>query len=701
MILSFPETIHMKKKLNVSIFNEIQNINNDSIFAINEYTQKSDLTSKARTIFIETGEISEVVRPEIAKSWRRCQKLGMNTFYAPAKKINEIAFSNIALKHRFLMEAASQIIDSIYNSLKNQKLLIYLTDRDENILYMKGSNSLNINLEDIGLAKGFHWSEKNIGTNAISLALMYERDFQTIGSEHYMEIHHDFNCATALIKMHNEIVGTLTMTFSKNYFSTHFLSLVKAGAVLIENHLLKMHSSEIMDLTFNKSTEGMAFLDLDLNVTKVNKSFLEILHTDEQTAFALDFTKLFYEVDFQKIIENKRKHTNIKETFIRYKKKLRRITVDISVIKQDFQFCLVIMCREIDEIINLSQNYNSSNSYFTFDNIITQNPKMLNLIETAKKVSSVSCSILIEGESGTGKELFSQSIHSMSDRKKNPFIVVNCAAIPVELVESELFGYERGTFTGALSSGKPGKFELANNGTIFLDEIGELPLDVQAKLLRALDNHKITRMGGKQEKSLNIRVLAATNRSLYKEVQNKNFREDLYYRLNVLYFKLPSLKERPEDIPLLAYHFLEKLNSENNDKKYFNTEFLNALMSHSWNGNIRELQNTVTRAYYICSSDEISKNMLTPHILNSDSDSKECSTPEPTPVQADPTHTDSLATIQDSERTLIINAIKKTNGKAAQAALLINMSKATIYRKIKKYDIKPVEFKKELICELE
>lgn len=677
--------------LDASFLSEISEINDYSINAINDYTKRIESVSKARTRFLQTGELSEVVRPEIAASWKRCLDQGLNTVHAPAVKINEIAFRNIVAKHRFLITAAAQIIDSIFDSLNEEKLLIYLTDTKENILYLKGNEKIVKDIANIGLAKGYHWSEKHVGTNAISLALRYERDFQTISSEHYMEMHHNFNCATALITMHAEIVGTLTLTFNKNFISSHFLSLVKAGAALIENLLMNMHSSEIMNLTFNKSSEAMVFLDSDLQVTQVNKSFLDIIHTDAQTASQLDITKLFFEVDFKQIIEDRRKQTVIKETFIRYKNKLHRVTLDISVIKQDFQFCLVLMCREIEEIINLSQDFNKSNAYFTFENIITQNKNMLNLIETAKKISSVSCSVLIEGESGTGKELFSQSIHSMSDRREHPFIVVNCAAIPAELVESELFGYERGTFTGALSSGKPGKFELANNGTIFLDEIGELPLDIQAKLLRVLDNHKITRMGGKQEKKLNIRVLAATNRNLYEEVQCKNFREDLYYRLNVLYFKLPSLTERAEDIPLLADYFLEKLNFEHHDNKQFDTEFLNTLMNHSWKGNIRELQNTISRAFYLCSSETITRDMLLPHIQGSEAAAQDCEAPAVSDVPLTAGRNEPIMTVQDSERQLIIDAIRKFNGKPAQAAAYINISKATIYRKIKRYGITPEE----------
>lgn len=188
---------------------------------------------------------------------------------------------------------------------------------------------------------------------------------------------------------------------------------------------------------------------------------------------------------------------------------------------------------------------------------------MIEIIQLAKKSSKSNCNILIEGESGTGKELIAQSIHNYSMRAAGPFLAVNCASIPRELVESELFGYERGAFTGASKEGHPGKFELADGGTIFLDELGELPLDMQSKLLRVLDNNKIIRVGGTYEKQLNVRVIGATNRNLKEEMKKKNFREDLYYRLGVINIKILPLRYRKEDIEVLVNSFVMNLNQRN------------------------------------------------------------------------------------------------------------------------------------------
>jgi len=285
----------------------------------------------------------------------------------------------------------------------------------------------------------------------------------------------------------------------------------------------------------------------------------------------------------------------------------------------------------------------------------------------------------IEGPSGTGKELLVQSIHNASHRKNGPFIAVNCAALPMELVESELFGYEKGSFTGALSTGKAGKFELADGGTIFLDEIGEMPLDMQGKLLRVLDSHKIARIGGKTEKLLNIRVIAATNRDLKEEVKNKNFREDLYYRLNVLYFKLPSLAERRVDIPYLVQHFLNRLNLENPNKQVdIDDNAMKLLSMYDWPGNIRELQNCIYRAYYICKD-----NLITTSDL-------------PENIQEINNNLDFNSTTSDifeqTERALIVEALKQAKGKVSVACEKTGIPKTTMYRKIKAYKIHKSEY---------
>lgn len=230
--------------------------------------------------------------------------------------------------------------------------------------------------------------------------------------------------------------------------------------------------------------------------------------------------------------------------------------------------------------------------------------RTLNIVE--KLAKSDDTTILLEGKSGVGKEVFAKYIHQQSPRNKNVFISINCGSIPKDLADSELFGYERGAFTGAAQKTKLGKFELANGGTILLDEIGELSLDIQVKLLRVLQERKFYRVGGEKEISVNVRVLAATNKNLETEVEKGTFREDLFYRLNVARIEVPSLKDRKEDIPVLAYSFMQQFAKKFNQRiKGINEESINLLQNYSWKGNVRELRNTIERAVLMMDGDEL------------------------------------------------------------------------------------------------
>ena len=235
------------------------------------------------------------------------------------------------------------------------------------------------------------------------------------------------------------------------------------------------------------------------------------------------------------------------------------------------------------------------NAKYSFSSIKTQSPKMLSLMESAKKMAASSSSIVIHGQSGTGKELFAQAIHNASPRREYPFIAINCASIPESLLESELFGYSEGAFTGAKKGGKKGYFELANQGTLFLDEIGEMDLNLQARILRVLQEKEITRVGGDRVFSIDVRVISASNKRLLQMVRRNLFREDLYYRLNVLSLEIPPLKERREDIPLL----LEEFQTELHTNVQFTPQAVGFLQAYPWNGNVRELRNFAERVSYL------------------------------------------------------------------------------------------------------
>jgi two-component system response regulator HydG/two-component system response regulator AtoC len=307
----------------------------------------------------------------------------------------------------------------------------------------------------------------------------------------------------------------------------------------------------------------------------------------------------------------------------------------------------------------------------SFKNIIGKSHAMqeiFNLIETVSKSNS---NILIIGESGTGKELVAKAIHYESLRANEPFIPIDCAALPEELLESELFGYEKGAFTGAYNQ-KIGQIELADGGTLFLDEIGELSINIQKKFLRFLQEREILRIGGKNRIKVDVRIIAATNRDLEAEVKNGTFREDLFYRLNVVTISIPPLRERKEDIPILARHFLEKFSSINNKViMSIDPEAMSALMDYDWPGNVRELENIIERAVVLCTTDTITIKYLPKTIRETHSYLEK---------------KDEL-NLLETERSLILKALEKTGYNQTRAAQILGLSRKQLRTKMKHHGL--------------
>ncbi len=307
--------------------------------------------------------------------------------------------------------------------------------------------------------------------------------------------------------------------------------------------------------------------------------------------------------------------------------------------------------------------------YFNFEGIITNSPKMMGILSLVRKVTDVPSSILIYGESGTGKELIARAIHFNSIRKDRPFIAINCAALPENLLESELFGYVKGAFTGA-GAEKKGLFEAADNGTIFLDEAEAMSRNLQVKLLRVLQDGTFIKVGGTQSTTVDVRVIAATNQDLEVAIKEKQFREDLYYRLNVIRIDIPPLRERIEDIPLLARYFMTKFNKKmGKNIRRISDEALELLTRHTWPGNVRELENTVERAVVLTETDVIGKEDM-PVGIN---------------VYSDDMSLDLF--LKGREKDHILRVLKLTDGNKKNAARLLEVDTATLWRKLKFYEI--------------
>lgn len=634
--------------------------------------------------FIEEDIIQEdLVRPVIYKSWQRCKEYGVDIKNGLGRRADPEKLEQIMNKNKELLRVARPIMENLHSFVYGSGFVIILTDDEGYIIESIGDENIKEEAERMRFTIGSLWTEEEVGTNAIGLCIKENKPIQVVGAEHYCESHHPWTCSAAPI--HDDkanLIGVLNMSGSCHKAHKHTLGIVVAAAYSIENELSLIKSHELITTTVNSISDGMIIVDKNYKINRANHVAQRILKVGEDRIVGRDIRSLLKDVVFEDILSLK--SSCLEKTDCDFIVNGNRITCNVKItpVKTDSQLIgMVIMFREMKYLHNTINIVTGNKASYTFDDILTTDPRMKRIIKDAKKFARTRGCVLIEGESGTGKELFAHAIHNYSNRKDGPFVAVNCASIPRDLVESELFGYERGAFTGAVKEGKPGKFELANGGTIFLDEIGEVPLDLQAKLLRVLDSYTITRIGGKYEKKLDVRVVCATNRNLFEEVKRKNFREDLYYRLNVFKVSIPPLRKRKGDIKLYINHFVNRLNKTNFSNKRVAPSFIAYAEKYDWRGNVRELENVVERAYYLCDEDVITEKYLPDEIryytlfeYKDDLDSIPMS-------------------IEEAEKQAIINALIHSRGHVIEAGKKLNMSKSTIYRKINKYHIDVNQFR--------
>lgn len=385
------------------------------------------------------------------------------------------------------------------------------------------------------------------------------------------------------------------------------------------------------------------------------------------------FIHVFGEEVFRKIISGERQfqlNYGKKDKHSAYDVKVQ--TVDIS--GQNIQY--VISMKPVKEVIRTINRWIQDNVPTGFDSILGKHPLLMQTIELAKRTAVSSSTILIQGESGTGKEMFARAIHSTSLRAGEVFLPINCAAIPEPLLESELFGYEEGAFTGAAKGGRIGKFEQAHKGTLFLDEIGDLPLHIQAKLLRVLQDGSFYRVGGKQEVKVDVRLLTATNRALEQMVKEGEFREDLYYRINVIPLWTPALRDRRSDIPILSEAFVKKYNERlSKNVEGISEEALAALSSYSWRGNVRELENAIEYGVNFCSSRQLQLSDLPRKVRESEIDLPH----------------NGFEPLEATEKRILLSALEHYGSQKSgvdEICRVLAISRATFYRKLKLYSEK-------------
>lgn len=469
--------------------------------------------------------------------------------------------------------------------------------------------------------------------------------------------------------------------------------LYTAGTIRNIDHEKRKEEYEKRIITINNQltstlesiSEGVIAINPDGFITQINSQAVEMIEAKNKQVIGKDISIILNCGDyFRQIMSSGKKIDDMEMTFNTSSGPLNFI-ISVTPFKSDEDTAdgLVITLKEKKLVQKLVNRMTGSKARFTFESIIGKSEKIMEAIKIARVAANSSSHALLLGESGTGKEMFAQAIHNHSDRCEGPFIAINCGALPRGLIESELFGYEGGSFTGARREGHPGKFELADGGTIFLDEIGDMPMESQANLLRVLQNKEILRIGGKKTKQIDVRIIAATNKDLETGIRNQTFRDDLYYRLNVLSVPIPPLRERVEDIELLTEYFINKYNAFLKKKiEGVSPEAYQALFRYTWPGNIRELENIVERAVNITLQNYILLSDLPSHIVTYCGES-------PNIISNFP---DNIG-IRKFAYDLMINYMKANEGNIRKTATQMGLSRTTLYRKLKANGFNSVTFR--------
>lgn len=641
--------------------------------------------------FHKTGKCSSIVRPLIKETWERCRDLGANPYKYSLENITDQDLIKDKLdKNKSLIKVSEPAIQNLYDFnyvSRTSKLFVAVSDTSGFLLLVRSGEDKSSPANNILYTE---WNEKNIGNNAIGTTLFYKEPTVHIGYEQYCIYPHYYAGTGAPIRdPRGNIIGAISVSSRANLSHPHTYGMTLMTASAIERELKIHESMEGLELAYrhrsdviNSISEGLVILDRDNRISFVNNAFEAMCR--DMTGFdkskylgehILSFIKDPFMAD---LITRKHPITDNVSDLV-FDNKTITCTMTYRELQEDhFQNTAVLIVNEFSRTKKLVQKVRDISMKYTFADSIGNNKAHLASMEMAKAYAQTDSTILILGESGTGKELVAQSIHNESNRKYGPFVPVNCGSIPKDLIESEFFGYVEGAFTGAKKGGSIGKFEQANSGTIFLDEIGNMPMALQSALLRVLETRTINRIGDSKIIPINVRVIAATNKDLVEGILDNTFRQDLFYRLNVLSLKLLSLRERKDDLELLFRHFM-KIYNKKHDKQLttITPEAWRFLYNYDWPGNVRELRNIVERSVILSQNSTLDIDLLPEEILNYEPDnSGEIPIQNPFFSVKKPEYPDIA---HDNELLAVLEMNRWNKSKTAKD---LNISRATLYKRM-------------------
>lgn len=613
------------------------------------------------------------VRQVIWDSWQRSVSAGLDAKDGEYRFVTPADLEATLAANRVLIAAAAEVMRGLL--AYNPRGHINLTDAEGTTLYFCGLDLTPV---------GSRLLESVQGTNCTGLALAEDRLMYVLAEENFGSDlrRRRMHCAAAPIRdAQGRTLAMLTLTAEPGWFHFHTLGTVQAAAEAVSRHMALQALLEEQQTVLEVLNEGLVVLDERGCIKALNRYARQLFRVGRDLLGS----------PFQRLGQSELTD----EILLRGGEGLRDLDCTFELHDRSHLACLVSVCsleqggrivslRENRRIREITRRIIGSQASYTFDTIQGSSRAIQDALHLGRIASRSDSTTLILGESGTGKELFAQAIHNASERCNGPFVAVNCGAIPRDLVQSELFGHVEGAFTGSARGGSAGKFELADGGTIFLDEIGDMSFDAQVSLLRVLQEGEVTRVGAKQSRQVNVRIIAATHRNLSQAVVDGAFREDLFYRLNVLNLTVPPLRMRREDVPVLAQHFLDRCaRSLRKSVQGISPEALDILCAYHWPGNVRELENIIERATNLADTERLQAIDLPLEIKQRQRPSVPGRAPEP---QAAPD-------LGAHEMNAIINALKASHGNIRVAAKQLNVSRGGLYNKMNRFGLSADEFR--------
>lgn len=618
-------------------------------------------------------------KASVTESWQRCLQMGVDP--GLKKCIDFREEKSLDAEHRFLRDVVKNTASDLSAFLEEKRLLLTVSDQYGYLTGTIGSYQALLQADAIYFGPGANWSEQSVGTNAIGTTLASGLPQRVIGTEHFCESHHGWICSAAPIFGNDGVLhGCIDISGPIQSDHSRSLALAVYYAKAIEALLFQKQCMGMIGQVLNKTAIGLLALDRYGKVSYCNKIAAELFNSSLHDLTGRDASRWFdLSPFFGRQLNEHRSHP---EAMVELRC-LHNPTWNIfaaPLINNFNHLHGLTLCIYPPNPVVPPRHEPSHLETDAFTSMIGASSSFQKLLKTARRVAATNTTVLITGPSGTGKEVMARALHQSSPRAQKPFVAVNCGAISVDLIQSELFGYADGAFTGACRGGQPGKFEQAAGGTIFLDEIGEMPLAIQVNLLRVLDEKQIVRVGGKQAIPVDVRVIAATNRDMEDMVEAGSFRRDLYYRLHVVPLTMPPLREREDDIQLLADHFIREFAQTFGRKVAgVDPEFRQALAAYSWPGNIRELRHVIESTMILMEEDTLCFAALPEKIQQATRQAK-------LPDKKQPMYFTSL-NFEDIEKQALKQALEKYQGNISQMAHALGIGRNTTYAKLKKHKL--------------